>query len=50
MSKTAVKSTITRLKEMIGQTFLYKGKQITICDYHVLGEEGKTQIDMYSVH
>lgn len=46
MSKTTVKPTLMKLKGMIGHTFLYKGKQITICNYHVLGEEGKTQIDI----
>lgn len=46
MNKTVVKPTLMKLKEMIGKTFLYKGKQITICNYHVLGEEGKTQIDI----
>lgn len=46
MNKTVAKPTLMKLKGMIGKTFLYKGKQITICDYHVLGEEGKTQIDI----
>lgn len=44
--KEVAKPTLMKLKDMIGKTFLYKGKQITICDYHVLGEEGKTQIDV----
>lgn len=44
------KPALTKLKEMIGKTFLYKGKQITICNYHVLGEEGKTQIDIEDEH
>jgi hypothetical protein len=44
--KSGTKPVLMKLKGMIGQTFLYKGKQITICNYHVLGEEGKTQIDI----
>ena len=43
---TVAKPTLQRLKGMIGRSFLYKGSQITILDYHVLGEEGKTQIDI----
>jgi hypothetical protein len=43
---SVAKPALARLKDMIGKTFMYKGKQITIKDYHVLGEEGKTQIDI----
>lgn len=31
---------------MIGKTYMYKGRNILIANYHVLGEEGKTQIDI----
>ena len=44
--KEVVKPTLMKLKEMIGKTFLYRGNQITICNYHILGAEGKTQIDI----
>jgi hypothetical protein len=44
--KEISKPSLQRLKGMIGKLFLYKGKQIKIKDYHVLGEEGKTQIDI----
>jgi hypothetical protein len=46
MSTQIAKPALVRLKNMIGKTFMYKGNQITIKDYHVLGEEGKTQIDI----
>lgn len=36
---------LKRLKAMVGKTWLYKGHQITIEDYHVMGDEG-FQIDV----
>jgi hypothetical protein len=46
MSTQIGKPAIMKLKGMVGQTFMYKSKNILITDYHVLGEEGKTQIDI----
>lgn len=37
---------LVRLKKMIGKTFMYKGQNITITNYHVLPDEGKVQIDI----
>jgi hypothetical protein len=46
METTVAKPLLTRLKGMIGKTFLYKKNQITICNYHVLAAAGETQIDI----
>lgn len=34
------------LKRMIGKPWLYRGNQITIENYHIMGDQGKTQIDV----
>lgn len=46
MKKEVAKPAIIKLRGMIGKPFMYKSQNITILDYHVLGEEGATQIDV----